>query len=74
MRLAEWEALSNVRALEWKPDKPTRCIPDASIPAAHRPALFRLADFAVSSVIGGTVWLVPRGSFDLSAENRRGEV
>jgi hypothetical protein len=62
MTLHQWEDHAPIDALAHRDG--ARWIPDALIPPAIRPTLWRLEDFRVSSVSGGSIWLTPTSRHD----------
>lgn len=68
MNLKDWTKLTNI-----KPTTPTTEMGAVSVVIAHenphRPELWRLSDYNVSSACGVVVWLLPVGLIDKSRHN-----
>jgi hypothetical protein len=68
MKLHAWETENGRTVRPFTTDEGTGAMLCGSIPEIFdnledRRGLFHLSDFAVSSVTGGSIWLVRRGSF-----------
>ena len=62
MTLREWENLADRHAFILQGKDKAYWIPDTIglQDSGLRPLLWRLSDYLVSSITGGTIWLVPR--------------